>query len=164
MFNDDSSVCSVVQVLERKLILPLCTRIIWSCFFQSKFYRWAFMSSLRKSRSSVLLCRCSCLIRWISDLFRHKATETHSFTVIRSDKIFLGDHQLPCRTEVHCFVELLCMWVVTVKTAVCKYLCCVYTYIYAALQGQFQEQSCVCNGWYAVTVHTHLRSINIVFV
>lgn len=58
MFSDDRSVCSVVQMLERKLILPLCTRIIWSYFFQSKFYICAFMSSLRKNKSSVLLSAC----------------------------------------------------------------------------------------------------------
>jgi len=108
---------------------------------------------------------CSCLIQWIADLFRCKACKTCSFTMTKSDKIFLDNRQLPCWTEVHCFVEPFCMWVMTVPRLKCVNTCVVYTLIYTQhCKGNSKDNhGCARDGAHG-QMHTHLRSIKIVFV
>jgi hypothetical protein len=91
MFCDDSSVCSVIQMLERKLILPLVR-------YAPELFEVAF------SKVIFIYVKVTCysLQMFVFDQrFWHinrnsqidvKQIKLAAFTVTRSDKIFLGGH------------------------------------------------------------------------
>jgi hypothetical protein len=119
MFCGDSSVCSMVQVLQRKLILPLVcyapelfkvtlSKVIFICV-----HSWVHQIRVKVMCYSLpifIFDQSNCKFWHINggSQIYVKQIKLAAFTVTRSDKIFLGDHQVQFGTEINnfgdCFV------------------------------------------------------------